>query len=365
MIFWYAFSLRPGRYSAIIGINPPVFVGYTDYTEVLVMKSGLMKKLFLLAMLAALLCVSLSASAMQDGKPVIGISWSYDEQEAEYAEYIAVIEAAGGVAVELPQITSTVVTYDANGDIVADCLEASGMLKADLAEGIKALDFAATNLADAMDGIDGVFFTGGEDISPSLYAVSMTEDNEGEAINATRDVSDYLLMGYCIENDVPTFAVCRGEQMMGIVSGCTFTQDIPNYYAAKGAAYADTHRMPADAENRDYARHDIEIIDKDSKLYAIAGADTLANVSSWHHQCIESIEGTNLTVTARTIADGVEIIEGIERKDKTFCVGVQFHPENDCILTIVYDTPDKSLCDYDTCLGFFKALVDAAAAKAM
>lgn len=191
----------------------------------------------------------------------------------------------------------------------------------------------------------------------------MTEENEGEEINATRDVSDYLLMAYCIESDLPIFAVCRGEQMMGIVSGCTFIQDIPNDYAAQGATYADTHRMPPEAENRDYARHDVEIIDTASKLYAIVGSDTLANVSSWHHQNVEGVEGTNLAVTARTIADGVELIEAIERTDKTFCVGVQFHPENDCILTLVYETPELSLCDYDVCMKFFETLVEYAAAE--
>lgn len=325
------------------------------------MKRGLLKKSVLSLLLLALLCISLTACAQQDGKPVIGISWAYDEQAEEYAYYKAIIEEAGGVAVELPQITSTVVQYDENDDIVAACLEESGMLKLEYAEGIKALDFSATNLEVAMEGIDGVFFTGGEDISPTLYAVPKTEENEDEGINATRDVSDYLLMAYCFEKDLPTFAVCRGEQMMGIASGCTFTQDIPNYYASLGVTYGDTHRMPPDAENRTYARHDVEIIDPESKLYAIVGADTLANVSSWHHQCIAGIEGTSLKVTARTIADGVEIIEGIERTDKTYCVGVQFHPENDCALTLVDKTPEKALCDYDICLNFFKTLVEYAA----
>ena len=79
-----------------------------------------------------------------------------------------------------------------------------------------------------MQGIDGVFFTGGEDVSPSLFAKPQTEANEGEEINATRDISDYTLMAYCLENDVPTLGACRGEQVLGIVSGAGFIQDIPN-----------------------------------------------------------------------------------------------------------------------------------------
>ena len=127
-------------------------------------------------------------------KPVIGLSWAYDEQAEEYVYYRAVVKEAGGIPVELPQVMSKAVQYDANDDILPEYLEQSGMLKKEYAEKIKAGDFANTNIAEAMKGIDGVFFTGGEDISPSLFAVSETEKNEGEGINATRDISDYTLM---------------------------------------------------------------------------------------------------------------------------------------------------------------------------
>ena len=58
-----------------------------------------------------------------------------------------------------------------------------------------------------MQAIDGVFFTGGEDVSPSLFKVPEKEKNEGEEINATRDISDYMLMAYC-----PSKRTCRRSQ---------------------------------------------------------------------------------------------------------------------------------------------------------
>ena len=297
-------------------------------------------------------------------KPVIGISWAYDEQAEEYVYYRAVIKEAGGIPVELPQIMSKAVKYDANDDVLPAYLEESGMLKQEYAEKIKAGDFANTNIAESMKGIDGVFFTGGEDISPSLFAVSETEKNEGEGINATRDISDYTLMDYCIENDIPSLAACRGEQMMGIVSGCTFIQDIPNYYEDLGVAYGDEHRMPPGTPNRDYERHDVEIFEEESKwIYDIVGSTELKNVSSWHHQAIGGVEGTNLTVVAKTNVNGIDIIEAIERQDKTFCLGVQFHPENDAGIVLVDEAPEKALCDYDTCIQFFETLVAYAADK--
>lgn len=300
-------------------------------------------------------------------KPVIGISWAYntrdEDVESEYASYTAVIEAAGGTAVELPQITISDVEYDDNGVLLDSYVEESGMLKQEYADMVKSCNFDHSNVAEALEDVDGVFFIGGEDISPSLYATPMEVDNEGEGINATRDISDYTLMAYCIDQDIPTLAACRGEQMMGIVSGCTFVQDIPNYYKSLNATYDDTHRMPPDAPDRDYARHDIELVQGASKwMEDIVGAATLDNVSSWHHQCIQSVEGTDLTVVAKKTVDGVDIIEGIERQDKTFCLGVQFHPENDVGLAVYDKTPEKALCDVDTCLRFFETLVEYAAA---
>ena len=111
-----------------------------------------------------------------------------------------------------------------------DAIYPSGMLKEEYADAIKANRFDETNVKEIMKGIDGVFFTGGEDISPSLFKDPKKEENMGEGINATRDISDYTLMSYCVQKDIPAFAVCRGEQMMGIVHGVTFIQDLPVYY---------------------------------------------------------------------------------------------------------------------------------------
>ena len=56
--------------------------------------------------------------------------------------------------------------YDANGAVDQSALEKSGMLKQKYANKIKAKDFSKTNIATVMRGVDGVFGTGGEDISP-------------------------------------------------------------------------------------------------------------------------------------------------------------------------------------------------------
>lgn len=298
--------------------------------------------------------------AMVGGKPVIGISWESNDQEADYAPIKKIIELAGGIPVELGQIKSNEVKYAADGSVDKECLASSGMLKVKYAEKIKDQNFVNTNISTVMQGVDGVFGTGGEDISPSLYKHPEKEKNHGEEINATRDISDYTLQAYCLKNNIPTLNVCRSEQMMGIVSGVKFLQDIPDYYKAHNKSYDDLHRMPPGTPNRDYTRHDVHILPVKSHLREIVGSDTLKNVSSWHHQNIESLAGTELVQTAETTDNGISLIEGIEYPKNTFSVGLQFHPEND-LTEIIVNKKDKSkFCDEDICMRFFKALVKAA-----
>ena len=73
------------------------------------------------------------------------------------------------------------------------------------------------------------------------------------------------------------------------------------------------------------------------------------------------VEGTTLTLVAKTTVDGIDIIEAVERQDKTFCLGVQFHPENDLKLALYDGTPEKALCDLEVCMNFFDMLISYAA----
>ncbi len=296
------------------------------------------------------------------GKPYIGISWKSNTQN--YDSFKTVIRTAGGNPVELDQVTSTAVSYDKDGKVLGSYLEESGMLKQAYADQIKAKNLTNSNVGEAMAGIDGVFFTGGEDVSPTLFKVPQKEANMGEEINTTRDISDYMLMAYCLEKDVPTLGACRGMQVLSIVSGSGFIQDIPTYYKAEGKTYDDSHRMPADAPDRDYARHVVDIIETDSWIYNIVGANKLENVSSWHHQAVTDVTAdTGLTVVAKTTVDGLDIVEAVENQSKTFCLGVQFHPENDAKLALHDGKPEEAKCDPDVCLNFFRNLVKYAAEK--
>jgi len=135
-------------------------------------------------------------------------------------------------------------------------------------------------------------------------------------------------MAYCLDHDIPILGFCRGSQMLGVVSGAAMIQDLPVWFASQNLDYNYEHRREkSEGETYcDYTPHDVNIA-SDSRLAKMFGTTALTAVPSWHHQAILSVEGTPLCVTATTTVSGMEIVEGIEHKDKRCAVAVQFHPE--------------------------------------
>lgn len=291
------------------------------------------------------------------GRPVIGIAWRTGIGASTYRYWGKTIRQAGGYPVLLKQVKSRKHWYDSKDKILMSCMDSIGMLLPKCAKTVKKKR-VRSNAKKVMKGIDAVVFTGGEDISTTLFAHPIPPLGS-EGCNATRDISDYLLMKYCLDKDIPIFCICRGEQMLGVVSGASLIQDIPLYCKEIGVENQNVHRMAADAPHRTYARHNINIVDRNSHLYNIVGSDTLANVPSWHHQAIRDVAGTPLKVTARTIVDGLDIIEGVERTDKSYAVGVQSHPEIVCV-GYFNDGKVDDPCDFEVCFGFWKTFVSFA-----
>ena len=145
-------------------------------------------------------------------------------------------------------------------------------------------------------------------------------------------------------------------QLLSVVSGAEIAQDIPTWFEEMGLVYNDEHRDP---ELKDYTTHRVDVSPGDSLLYQVTGKTVLENVPSWHHQAVSNVEGTRLTVTGTTDTNGVPVIEAVERKDKSFCLGVQFHPEVS-VRRNVDGSPDAAaLMEYDTARAFFEAIIEA------
>ena len=150
-------------------------------------------------------------------------------------------------------------------------------------------------------------------------------------------------------------------QMLTVVSGAPLIQDLGAYYSSLGKKDHFIHRSDRDSEgNRHYTPHDVVVTSANSLLHAIAGTDTIHNVPSWHHQVAGNIDGTNLAVTGVTPHDGVEVIEAVERTDKTFALGVQFHPEESVRINLNNEPQASRFMSLNAGLEYFKALINSA-----
>lgn len=289
----------------------------------------------------------------------IGIAWRADLGSEFYTNMCKAIEDAGAKPVLLAQGISSDLAYDASNQLASSCVDGNGILTVDSASKIRANGFAHSNAKDVVGKLDTVVFTGGEDISPSLLAAPVEWHGiEAEKdYNATRDVSDFVTMSYCVANDIKLMGFCRGMQMLGVYSGATVMQDIPTYFKEHGLDYHYEHRNEKVGDSyRDYAPHDVKVASS-SILSSITGEETVAGVPSWHHQALLSVEGTKLKVTGTTATDGIDMIECIERSDKTYEIGFQFHPEAAIVKNLTNAANKDKFMSYAEASKFIKAMI--------
>ena len=308
----------------------------------------------------ALLALTVSLAAAAGDKVRVGIAWQ--PTEASYERVILSIEAAGGEAVVLPQLRPAGFDYDGTA-LCPKYTDEMGVLQQQYADIVKRKTYHGTDADQLLADVQAVVFLGGGDISSTLFAVPQTWHGiaDDSPADATRDVSEYLTMAYCLDHDIPVLGLCRGMQMLGVVSGAPLIQDLGNFFDEMGKNYHFLHRMQRDAEGkRYYTPHDVTVTDSTSLLFAIAGSDVIRDVPSWHHQVVGDVTGTPLRVTGITTTDGVDIIEAIERTDKHFALGVQFHPE-EAIRKHIKGLPDADrFMPLEEAMKYFTALIEHA-----
>lgn len=125
--------------------------------------------------------------------------------------------------------------------------------------------------------------------------------------------SDRFLVQEAIAQDKPTVGVCLGFQLINAASGGTLKDLVGSNFIR-----SQIHRDPT---INAYFYHDITIL-PDTKLASLVGTGK-DNVNSFHRYIVNTV-GSNLKVMAQS-PDGV--VEGIERTDKTFIIGLASHPE--------------------------------------
>src|SRR5216117_3896549 len=212
-------------------------------------------------------------------RPVIGITtyvtparWSYWDTEAALipVDYVYAVERAGGRALLVPP----------SEDGVEETLQA----------------------------LDGLLFSGGSDLDPSLYDQQPHEETFG--IHEDRDRAELALLEAALERDMPVLAICRGSQVLNVARGGDLVQHLPEVIGD------ERHKHTPGA----FADHDVTLEDG-TRLSALLG--DRAPVKSHHHQGFGRV-GEGLRVSAHA-EDGT--VEAVEDPSHRFALGVLWHPE--------------------------------------
>ena len=128
-----------------------------------------------------------------------------------------------------------------------------------------------------------------------------------------RDEFELRIAREALERQIPVLGICRGTQLLGVVSGGELIQDIPSQ--CPGAV---EHATP---ERGPVSRHWVRVAEG-SRLREVLGAGRV-RVNSYHHQA-----NGRLGAAMRAVGwceDGV--VEALEGAGAGFLVGVQWHPE--------------------------------------
>lgn len=231
-------------------------------------------------------------------KPIIGLLPLVDTDKDSYwmlPGYMKGIEEAGGIPVMLPLTSEEII------------------------------------LQQIVQTFDGFLFTGGQDVSPSLYGREKSRFC-GEC-SIQRDQMEQRMLRFLLQIDKPILGICRGIQILNAALGGTLYQDLPTEH-------------PSDLKHRQSPPYEIPVhkVDfvQDTPIKELLQKESLY-VNSCHHQAIQEIS-PRLQPMAYS-EDG--LIEAAWMPDKTFVWGVQWHPE------LSYPVDDNSL-------QLFKQFVQAA-----
>ena len=176
------------------------------------------------------------------------------------------------------------------------------------AGGIPMIIPPAGDMTVLLEAIDGLIISGGPDVSPEQYGQKpepMTVE-----FYPNQDETEIGLISEALERDLPLLGVCRGMQILSVAHGGSLHQHLDNTPGHEGHGGYDGIST----------EHSV-IVEENSLLCSLMG--TSFSVNSTHHQGVS--DPGSLSISAVAGHDG--LIEAVERRDKKFCLGVQWHPE--------------------------------------
>jgi putative glutamine amidotransferase len=163
-------------------------------------------------------------------------------------------------------------------------------------------------IPDYADLVDGVLFSGGPDLDPTVYGQTLHPN--AQPIDPDRQKFEMALLAEAERRQTPILGVCLGSQVMNVYRGGSLNQFIPDLELGL------EHRK-IDEPTRHPAK-----VDTGSQLGRAIGKQDIS-VNTYHKQSVKQL-GRGLRVVA-TAPDG--IIEGFEDPSFPLFAAVQWHPE--------------------------------------
>lgn len=217
---------------------------------------------------------------MSQRRPLVGVTCDFlpvrDETKfTSYARYVDALRGAGALAILLPP--------------------------------------SVPDVAAHLELVDGVVFTGGDDLDPALWGG--TPGAGHLASDPRRTEYEMALALAAMDGERPVLGICLGAQLLNVASGGSLRCDLP----AVGVKHLDESLGTR-------LRHDVDVM-KGSLLARSVGLPDggRLSVNSVHKNAPDGL-GEKLRASALSV-DGV--IEAVEHRDLAFCLGVQWHPEAD------------------------------------
>ncbi len=168
-------------------------------------------------------------------------------------------------------------------------------------------DVAAEAPDELLDMLDGLILAGGSDIDPASYGAQPHPETRNT--RPERDRFEIALGTRALERDMPVLGICRGMEMLNVIQGGTLNQHLGS----------ELHRHTPGA----FTDHRVRL-EPGSLAERVVGSEH-TEVKSAHHQGLEELgEGV---VASGHADDGV--VEAIELPERSFAVGVLWHPEED------------------------------------
>jgi putative glutamine amidotransferase len=146
-------------------------------------------------------------------------------------------------------------------------------------------------------------------LAPLILLIRWLGSRRGHGVDTARDQLEQRLLLEADQRGLPVLGICRGAQLMSVVSGGQIVRDVNTLYEERPRLYTVLPRRRVRLERQTLLRR-------------VLGCDH-ALVNSLHHHAVQSV-GRGFTVAARE-AEGV--VQAVERIYPVLWWGVQWHPE--------------------------------------